>query len=131
MVSRDFRHTTQHGAIKGKKQIGTVRFYSLDAILSVGYRVNSVQATQFRIWATKTLKDHLLKGYTINQKRIKELKDEQLEEFKEAVGLIKKTIETKQISTDETKGLLQNMLILGQHCSNMMKISCKLKKLQK
>ena len=47
-----------------------VKFYSLDAIISVGYRVNSNKATQFRIWATKILKDHLLKGYTINQRRL-------------------------------------------------------------
>ena len=49
----------------------------------------------------------MLKGYTINQKRIKELKDKQLEEFKEAVRLIKKTIETKLLSTDESDGLLR------------------------
>jgi hypothetical protein len=51
-----------------------VAFYSLDAILSVGYRINSKQGTQFRIWATKVLKEHLIKGYTVNQKRLKELK---------------------------------------------------------
>ena len=47
-----------------------VKFYNLDVVLSVGYRVNSKQATQFRIWATKTLKDHLIRGYTINEKRL-------------------------------------------------------------
>lgn len=47
-----------------------IKFYRLDAIISVGYRVNSKQATQFRIWATKTLKEHLIKGYTINQQRL-------------------------------------------------------------
>jgi len=47
-----------------------VEYYNLDMILSVGYRVDSIQATQFRIWATKTLKQHLLDGYTINKKRI-------------------------------------------------------------
>ena len=47
-----------------------IEYYNLDAILSVGYRVNSKQATRFRIWATKTLKQHLLHGYTINKKRI-------------------------------------------------------------
>lgn len=49
-----------------------VKFYSLDMIISVGYRVNSKRATQFRIWATKTLKEHLVKGYTINEKRLLE-----------------------------------------------------------
>jgi len=52
-----------------------VKFYSLDLILSVGYRVNSQRATQFRIWATKTLKQHLIKGYTVNQKKaVKEIR---------------------------------------------------------
>ncbi|EKE01487.1 MAG: integrase family protein [uncultured bacterium] len=54
-------------------------FYSLDAIISVGYRVNSTRATQFRIWATHTLKEHLLKGYTINQKRLAETGVKELE----------------------------------------------------
>lgn len=47
-----------------------IDFYNLDVIISVGYRVKSLRGTQFRIWATKTLKDHLLKGYTINEKRL-------------------------------------------------------------
>lgn len=47
-----------------------VEYYNLDALLSVGYRVNSKQGTQFRIWATQVLKDHLLRGYTVNEKRL-------------------------------------------------------------
>ena len=57
VVCRDFRHTTQHGAIQGKTQEQTVRFYNLDVIISVGYRVKSPQGTQFRIWATQRLKE--------------------------------------------------------------------------
>ena len=71
LVSRDFRHTTQHGAIEGKMQTGSVRFYNLDAILSVGYRVNSVQATQFRIWASKILKEYIIKGFSMDDGRLK------------------------------------------------------------
>ena len=57
--------------IEGKRKINRkIEYYNLDAILSVGYRVNSKQATQFRIWATKTLKQHLLEGYTINKKQL-------------------------------------------------------------
>jgi len=82
-------------------------FYNLDAIISVGYRVNSKKATQFRIWATKTLKDHIVKGYTLNSRRLEELKNKQLDEFERAVGLIKKTIETKQLSGGEESGLLK------------------------
>jgi len=71
LVSREFRHTTQHGAIAGKKQINPVKFYNLDAILSVGYRVNSKQATQFRIWASKILKEYVIKGFAMDDERLK------------------------------------------------------------
>ncbi len=60
--------TTQHGAIKGKTQTQKVKYYNLDAVLSVGYRVNSKHATQFRIWATRILKEYLIKGYAINNR---------------------------------------------------------------
>ncbi|MDN3488091.1 RhuM family protein [Pseudoalteromonas sp. APC 3694] len=56
---------------EGKRQVKRkLKHYNLDAIISVGYRVNSAQATRFRQWATKTLKQHLLKGYTLNQDRL-------------------------------------------------------------
>jgi len=58
-VSSILEHTTQHGAIKGKTQTKKAKYYNLDAIISVGYCVNSQKATQLRIWATKTLKEHL------------------------------------------------------------------------
>ncbi len=70
MVCRDFRHTTQHGAIKGKTQSKNVKYYNLDVIISVGYRVKSKQGTQFRIWANQVLKDYLVKGYVVNEKRL-------------------------------------------------------------
>jgi prophage maintenance system killer protein len=60
VVSAKFAQTTQHGAIKGKTQTKTVEFYNLDIILAVGYRANSSKAIEFRKWATKTLKQHLL-----------------------------------------------------------------------
>lgn len=81
-----------------------VGFYSLDVIISVGYRVNSKRATQFRVWATSVLKDHILKGYTINQKRLQE---KGLDEFEEAVGLIKKTLQSRVLSDSESRGLLE------------------------
>ncbi len=75
MVCAFFAHTTKHGAIKGKTQTQNVKFYNLDAIISVGYRVNSQIATQFRIWATKILNKYLVKGYTINEKCLLEEKN--------------------------------------------------------
>jgi hypothetical protein len=64
-----------------------VKFYNLDVIISVGYRVNSSRATQFRIWATNVLKQHLVEGYTINEKRLKKQEQKYLE-LKNAVSLI-------------------------------------------
>ena len=74
MVCAFFAHTTPHGAILGKSQKKLVKYYNLDTILSVGYRVNSQRGTQFRIWANKILKEHLLRGYTFNN-RINRIED--------------------------------------------------------
>jgi len=71
MVCRDFRHTTQHGAVKGKTQTKNIKYYNLDVIISVGYRVKSQQGTQFRIWATKLLKEYIIKGFALNDERFK------------------------------------------------------------
>jgi hypothetical protein len=71
VASSILEHTTIHGAIKGKTQNQSVKFYNLDAILSVGYRVNSTQATQFRIWATERLKEYIIKGFTMDDERLK------------------------------------------------------------
>jgi hypothetical protein len=73
VVCRDFRQTTSHGAIADKKQNTTVRIYNLDVIISVGYRVKSVQGVHFRKWATKRLKEYIIKGYSINSDQLKEL----------------------------------------------------------
>lgn len=67
-------NTTQHGAIEGKTQTKNVNFYNLDAIISVGYRVNSQKATRFRIWATDILKDYIQKGFKIDVERMKQSK---------------------------------------------------------
>jgi len=106
MVCRDFRHTTQHGAVIGKTQEKKVKLYNLDVIISVGYRVKSKQGTQFRIWANKILKDYLVKGFTINEKRLKE-KVEQFEELKKIVHLQEKVISEYQLDSDEAKGLIK------------------------
>ncbi|MEI7502277.1 MAG: virulence RhuM family protein [Paludibacter sp.] len=63
--------TTQHGAIVGKMQSKPTKFYNLDAIIAIGYRVNSHRATQFRIWATAVLKEFIIKGYTMDVERLK------------------------------------------------------------
>lgn len=72
LVCANFAHTTQHGAIAGKTQEKTVTYYNLDAIISVGYRVNSAKATQFRIWATKVLTEFIRKGFVLDDDRLKQ-----------------------------------------------------------
>ncbi len=71
LVSSILEHTTKHGAIEEKTQTQFVKFYNLDAIISVGYRVNSTQATHFRIWATERLKEYIIKGFTMDDERLK------------------------------------------------------------
>ena len=66
-VSAKFAHTAEDG------KTYSTQFYNLDAILSVGYRVNSKRGTQFRIWATHVLREHILRGYSVNERRLKEL----------------------------------------------------------
>ena len=72
MVISKMEITTQHGAIKDKTQQNETQFYNLDAIISVGYRVNSAKATHFRIWATKVLKEFIQKGFVLDDERLKQ-----------------------------------------------------------
>lgn len=73
VVCRDFRHTTSHGAIEGKTQEKSVKYYNLKAIVAVGYRVNSHRATQFRKWATTILEEYIIKGFAMDDERLKNI----------------------------------------------------------
>jgi len=97
LVVKEYLTTTQHGAIKGKTQSLNVKHYNLDVIISVGYRVKSQQGTHFRIWATKILKDFLLKGYVINN-RVDRLEDD-VEAIKSRMDGIDLRINTPFIPT--------------------------------
>lgn len=84
---------------EGKKKVRReILHYNLDAIISVGYRVNSKRGTQFRQWATQRLKDYLVKGYAFNQKR--------LEQLQQVINIIQKSGSSVELSVPETKGLL-------------------------
>lgn len=72
LVVRDFRTTTQHGAIQGKTQTKNVKFYNLDVVISVGYRVKSHRGVHFRKWATAVIKEYLIKGFAMNDELLKE-----------------------------------------------------------
>lgn len=84
-----------------------IEVYNLDTIISVGYRVNSQRATQFRIWATQTLKKYLLEGFVVNHKRLQEKQFERLKELEQATALLQKTIQRHDLGSDEAKGLLK------------------------
>jgi len=71
LVCRDFRHTTKHGAIEGKTQEFSVKYYNLDAIICIGYRVKSPQGTAFRQWATARLGEYIVKGFVVDSDRLK------------------------------------------------------------
>jgi len=80
--------------------------YNLDVIIGVGYRVNSRRGTDFRIWATNILRDHIIKGYSINQRRLSEQADH-YRELQEAVRLIGEVLFQQALNAPQTKGLLQ------------------------
>jgi death-on-curing family protein len=86
-----------------------IEYYNLDAILSVGYRVNSKRGTQFRQWATQRLKDYLVKGFAVNQKR--------LEQLQQTIRLISKKGEVENLQLDEAKGLLE---IIGNYTDSFV-----------
>jgi prophage maintenance system killer protein len=86
-----------------REVVREIEFYNLDAILSVGYRVNSRRGTQFRIWATRTLRDHLLRGYTVHKTRLAETGIADLEQ---AVALLARTLTRHALVTDEGEAVL-------------------------
>jgi hypothetical protein len=101
VVCRYSRHTTQHGAIKGLEQNVNVKYYNLDVIISVGYRVKSQRGTQFRQWATKILRSYMMNGYAINEDKIRSIIKEEVGELKNAISLELK---------DEVKEIYKNLL---------------------
>lgn len=118
-VCAKFAHTTKHGAIEGKTQEKLVKYYNLDAILSVGYRVNSKRGTHFRQWATQRLKEYLVNGYAINQKR--------LDELDKMVQLIEQSGKVESLQLQEARGLLEilslytkSFVLLNQYDSHTL-----------
>ena len=91
-------------------KIRKMNLYNLDMIISVGYRVNSKQATHFRIWATKVLKQHLIKGYTINEKRLLQTQN-RLKELQSVIDFLQKKSKY-QLLTDQEKEILDLLILL-------------------
>lgn len=94
--------TTKHGAIKGKTQKTATQFYNLDAIISVGYRVNSSRATQFRIWATNTLRNYITKGYVVNENLLK-TQQNKIQALQSTVSLLTRSIQNQVSTVDEAQ----------------------------
>ena len=118
VISRHLRNIFQSGELvreatvaenatvqqEGTREVSRIiEWFNLDAIISVGYRVNSKRGTQFRIWATSILKDHLVQGYTLNQKRLAE---EGLGEARQMLALLANTLEGHNLVSDEGRAVL-------------------------
>jgi prophage maintenance system killer protein len=84
----------------------SLEYYNLDMIISIGYRVNSKRGIQFRIWANKVLKDYLVKGYTVNEQRLRE-QARQLEQLKQTVKLLSNVVGSHDLTSEEATGLLK------------------------
>ncbi len=96
--------------IEGNRKVERkIKFYNLDLIISVGYRVNSKRGTQFRIWATNILKQHLVNGYTINEKRIREDRNK-LKELQKTLKITERLLQNKALDSKEATGLLKVIL---------------------
>jgi hypothetical protein len=108
VITKHLRNIFQSGELEEKSNVQKmhipgsdkpVAFYSLDAIISVGYRVNSKRGTQFRIWATQVLRDHILRGYTVNERRLRELQ--------QTIRLVSTLADRRALSGEEATGLLR------------------------
>ena len=115
VVSRHIRNVFAEGELDAKSNMQKVHialadkpvvFYNLDVIVSVGYRVKSKRGTQFRVWATQVLRNHLLKGYTVNERRLRE-QVARLQELQATVDLLGRVMQERQLVGIEAEGLLK------------------------
>ncbi len=140
-VCAKFAHTTKHGALSGKTQVKELNYYNLDMIISVGYRVKSKNGIIFRKWATNVLKDYMVKGYAVNQKRLEYLEktiklidiagriDDELQgtEIKEIIKVINNYSHALNLLDDydhkkiiKPKGIKNNKKITYEDCKNII-----------
>ena len=93
---------------EGKRKVTRkVKYYDLDVIISVGYRVHSKRGTAFRIWARQILKDYLIKGYAVNE----HIRKEQIGELRQLIGMVGRAIQNKQIEPDEENQTLFDIVV--------------------
>ena len=109
-TAKDFLVVRTEGKRQVKRQL---KHYNMDAVISVGYRVNSKRGVQFRIWATQRLHEYLVQGYTFNQKRF----EENAAELKQALALIQKVAQSPALATDMGRGLVD---IMGRYTATFL-----------
>ncbi len=141
VISRHLRNVYQTGELgrkatvaknatvqkEGRRRVKRlIESYNLDAVISVGYRVNSKRGTQFRIWATKTIRDYLIQGYTLHERRLRE---RGVAELEQAVQLLSRTLTNQALVSHEGKGVLdivsgyaRSWLLLQQYDENRLGI---------
>ena len=111
VVCAKIARTTKHGAIAGKIQVREVKIYNLDAIISVGYRVNSKKATKFRIWATSVLRKYVTTGVAVNERRLKLLAEQKeikkLHDVEEMMGIIRRLTTRFELDAGEANGVIE------------------------
>lgn len=91
----------------GREVTRKTKAYNLDAVISVGYRVNSRKATDFRIWATKVLKQYVVKGVVVNERRLGELSQKKLAEVNETLDVVRRLMVQRELEGDEARGVLE------------------------
>ncbi|MBR2861948.1 MAG: virulence RhuM family protein [Bacteroidaceae bacterium] len=97
------------------------KLYNLDAIISVGYRVNSKKATKFRVWATSVLKRYVVNGAAVNERRLKELPEAKLMQLEGALNMVKRLMEKQELAEGEAKGILEVISRYSQATENIKK----------
>ncbi|MGL6063932.1 MAG: RhuM family protein [Fusobacteriaceae bacterium] len=115
VITKHINNIFKEGELEEKSNVQKMHFshsdkptilYNLNVIISVGYRVKSKQGTQFRIWATNILKEYLVKGYTLNEKKLAE-KIGKFEELQHTIKILERSINNQLLALDEAKGLLR------------------------
>lgn len=115
VISRHLRSVFKEGELEKESNMQKmhiansdrpVTFYNLDVIISVGYRVKSQRGTQFRQWATRVLRDHIVKGYTVNEQRLRE-EAAKLREMQQTVDLLARTLTSQELVTETGKDVLR------------------------
>lgn len=111
VITKHLRNVFEEGELREESNVQNlhiagsdrpVRFYSLDVIISIGYRVKSVQGTRFRQWATATLRGHLVQGYTLNRQRL----EQNARELESALALVRKAASAEALTSDQGRGLV-------------------------